>query len=105
MIGIQVGGLSIYDVTQIWCSETDGENLLTYRARFCTNVEIKRKCEKQELFIGLIPFQTIYAPLLRISKCRESPSFFNTWIIARNINPWISFKNQELNLKVDTHRL
>ena len=40
------------------------ENLRTYCVRFCTNVEINSK-----VFIGLIPFQTIYVPLLQISKC------------------------------------
>ena len=31
----------------------------------------KVKCEKQELFISLSPFQTIYALLLQISKFRK----------------------------------
>ena len=63
-------------------SFTDGVNLATYCenlkeycVRLCENDEINRMGEKQEIFIGLITFQTIAALLLQISKCRELSDF------------------------------
>ena len=47
-----------------------GVNLGTYCVRFCTNVEINSK-----VFIGLIPFQTIYVLLLQTSKSRKLRAF------------------------------
>ena len=44
--------------------------------RFCTNDEKTVECEKQELFIGFIPFQTVYVLLLQFSKCRELRVFW-----------------------------
>ena len=63
-------------------SFTDSVNLATYRenlkkycVKLCENVEINRMGEKQEIFIGLITFQTIAALLLQLSKCRELSDF------------------------------
>ena len=39
-----------------------------------------KQCEKQVLFIGLIPFKTIYALLLQISKCLESHVFRHNFL-------------------------
>ena len=50
------------------------KNILTKRKIFTKDENMK------VFFIGLIPFQTIYALLLRISKCREICVFCNVFV-------------------------
>ena len=42
-------------------------------------------CEKQMYFISLIPYQTIYAFLLRISKCREIRVFLRILLLPQEL--------------------
>ena len=49
------------------------------------------KCEKQELFIDLISFQTIYASLLGISKCRKLLIFWRKSFASNTAPPWFLF--------------
>ena len=42
-----------------------------------------KQCEKQVLLIGLIPFKTIYALLLQISKCRELCIFLRNFFASK----------------------
>ena len=48
-------------------------------------------CEKQMFFISLIPCQTIYAFLLRISKCREIRVFWRICFCLKNCSRGIFF--------------
>ena len=41
------------------------------------------KCEKQELFIGFNPFQTIYALMFRIRKCHELRTFWRNFLALK----------------------
>ena len=43
------------------------------------------KCEKQELFIGFNPFQTIYALLLQIMRCRELRAFWRNSLALKTV--------------------
>ena len=41
------------------------------------------KCEKQEIFIGFNPFQTIYALMFRIRKCHELRTFGRNFLALK----------------------
>ena len=60
-------------------------NLCTFCViSFSDGVNLNTFCEKQEHFIGLIPFQTNYTLLLQFSKCRDSCIFLPQKLWSHN---------------------
>ena len=71
---------------------TIGVNLVKIQDRICVQMLKQTEgCEKQMFFISLIPCQTIYAFLLRISKCREIRVFWRICFCLKNCSRGIFF--------------